>query len=97
MLLDPDTGLAPAKVKLEHVTPDEVRTIFSKLCSGDILVLYQHQTNRNGKPWIAPKRRQFADAIRVKVSNVGTATGTEVSRDVAFFFAEKPSGQPQTD
>jgi len=52
VFLDPDTGLAPAKPSLEHVLESEVAQIWRELSPGDVLAFYQHQTNRNGRPWL---------------------------------------------
>ena len=56
VFLDPDTGLAPRKPSSTHVDATEVNDFWSKLASGDFFVLYQHQTNFAGRPWIEEKR-----------------------------------------
>lgn len=89
VFLDPDTGLAPKKPDATHVTDAEVRQFWSALAPRDLLVLYQHQTNRNGSEWIEPKREQFAAAIAVPSSLVKVARGESIARDVAFFYASK--------
>ncbi len=51
VFLDPDTGLEPPGVAgLQHVLDHEARRIWDVLSPGDIMVFYQHQTNRNGTP-----------------------------------------------
>jgi len=55
----------------------------------DILVFYQHQTNRNGQPWIEPKKMQLANAIGVDESYVKVANGDSIAHDVAFYFLPK--------
>jgi hypothetical protein len=52
------------------------------------MVLYQHQTNRKGEPWITTKRAQFARALEGQ-AEVHEATSPEIARDVAFFWAVK--------
>lgn len=91
IFLDPDTGLEPrGKPTLKHVLVSEVWEIWKTLSPGDVLVLYQHQTNRNGSEWIQAKRRQFEKALGIGQgkSKVGRAEG--IAKDVAFFFAQKP-------
>ena len=89
VFLDPDTGLAPAKAGVTHVTELETRKFWAALASRDVLVLYQHQTNRNGALWVQPKREQFASAIGVGSEEVGIAKGESIARDVVFYYARK--------
>ncbi len=74
---------------LEHVTEIDLQQIWSALRPEDVLVLYQHQTNRRGIEWIAPKRREFEGALKIGrgQSKVGRAGG--IAKDVVFFFVEK--------
>lgn len=89
VFLDPDTGLEPNHPNLNHVLDIEANKIWGKLKSGDIVVFYQHQTNRNGRPWIEPKRQQFSNALNVPIENVKIANGNNIARDVVFFYASK--------
>ena len=89
VFLDPDTGLESGRPSLNHVLDAEVRSIWQGLPAGDVLVFYQHQPNRNGQPWIEPKKAQFAQGIGVENENVRIAFAKSVARDVAFFFAQK--------
>jgi len=89
VFLDPDTGLQPRKATLEHVLDSEARDIWSKLVSGDVLVLYQHQTNRNGQDWVSPKTQQFERAIGIQHGEAKIAQSPDIARDVAFFYARK--------
>ncbi len=89
VFLDPDTGLEPAHPNLTHVLEEEIRKIWVALKSGDVLVFYQHQTNRNGAPWIEPKRSQFERAIKAPNGSVKIAHGFKLARDVAFFYVKK--------
>jgi hypothetical protein len=87
LFLDPDTGLAPSgRTGLEHVTSAEVRAFWNMSSPEWILALYQHQTNRAGKPWIDEKRRQFATAIGL-AQNAVLLASSEIARDVVFFYA----------
>jgi hypothetical protein len=63
VFLDPDTGLEPNNPSLDHVLESEANAIWEATKSGDIYVFYQHQTNRAGRPWIEPKRRQLERAL----------------------------------
>ena len=91
VFLDPDTGLQPpnGRAGLQHVLNGEVQTIWHSLKKDDILVFYQHQTNRNGQPWIEPKRDQLANAIRVDKQLVKIANSVEIAHDVAFYYLQK--------
>jgi hypothetical protein len=89
VFLDPDTGLEPmGRPGPEHVLDSELKVIWKLLRPQDVLVLYQHQTNRNGSDWINPKRRQFEKAIE-NPGVAGLAYGPQIARDVAFFFMRK--------
>jgi hypothetical protein len=76
VFLNPDTGLEPEKPSFEHVLESEFSVIWRALDTGDVLVFYQHQTNRNGQPWIHPKKLQFESAI-------GLASGGDGQTDRA--------------
>ena len=86
VFLDPDTGLAPGKPTLDHVLDTEVRDIWRAMPAGDVLVFYQHETNKAGKPWVQPKREQFEDALGLARGSAKVAWGPDVARDVAFFY-----------
>jgi hypothetical protein len=89
VFLDPDTGLEPRFAGPEHVLEQELAEIWEVLRSEDIMVFYQHQTNRSGTPWIEPKKAQFERALGVRkgISKLARAPG--VAPDVAFFYIEK--------
>lgn len=89
VFLDPDTGLEPTKPNLKHVLNDEANNFWSSLKSGDILVLYQHKTNMNGKPWVEPKRAQFEKAIGASRGAVKIGRGPKLAKDVVLFYAVK--------
>jgi len=66
---------------------------------GDLLVFYQHRTNRNGKPWIQPKKTQFARTLGLLPDDVGVGQGPQIASDVVIFFARRtaePAG-PETE
>jgi hypothetical protein len=89
VLLDPDTGLEPAHPNLNHILDTEIGQLWASLKPGDVLVVYQHQTNRNGTPWVEPKRIQLERAIEAAEGAVKIAHGFELARDVVFFYARK--------
>ncbi len=86
VFLDPDTGLESANPSLNHVLEGEVKKFWDTLKPGDVLVFYQHQTNRNGTPWMELKRMQFEKAIQAPEGSVKIAHGVKLARDVAFFY-----------
>ncbi len=90
VFLDPDTGLEPQNSpKLDHVLESEVSDIWEAMEMSDLLVLYQHQTNRNGQPWIEPKRNQLAEAIDIPTQSIKIAEGSSIAKDVVFLYAQK--------
>jgi hypothetical protein len=89
VFLDPDTGLTPGKTDSTHVSEAEVGQVWSALAPEDTIVLYQHQTNRKGMPWIQPKRKQFASAIGLPTASVKIAKGSRIAHDVVFYYASK--------
>lgn len=90
IFLDPDTGLEPQrKAGLEHVLESEVKEIWGNLCSGDLLVLYQHKTNRNGGPWMEAKKIQFENALGLPPSTAKVARAPQIAADVVFFYASR--------
>jgi len=97
IFLDPDTGLEPANPGLEHVLDREVNTIWKSIKDGDCLAFYQHQTNRNGQPWIETKKIQFARSIGVNASDIMIASGPQIANDVVFFYIQKNHASHRTD
>lgn len=89
VFLDPDTGLEPNRPSLAHVLNQELFDIWSELSAGDVIVFYQHQTNRSNQPWVEAKRAQFANALKIPVEDAKLARAEAIARDVAFFFAQK--------
>jgi hypothetical protein len=91
VFLDPDTGLASQTPSLDHVLDSELATLWAELKAGDVLVFYQHQTNRNGQPWIVPKKEQFERAIGLPIGAAKLARSEKIARDVVFFYTQKAS------
>ena len=89
VFLDPDTGLEPKTATLKHVREKELQKIWHVLRPGDLLVFYQHQTNRGGRPWVEKKKAQFERAIGLEPGGSKLAQGKEIARDVAFFFSHR--------
>jgi hypothetical protein len=91
VFLDPDTGLEPESGNFgpTHVRKNELAEIWGALSTGDVLVLYQHETNPKGEDFIGPKKHQFAQALGISVESAKHAYAPKVARDVVFFFADK--------
>jgi hypothetical protein len=89
VFLDPDTGLEPTIPNLKHVLRKEAYEFWKSLKIGDVLVLYQHQTNRNGEPWEESKRMEFEKAIGAEKDSVKVGRGPKLARDVVLFYAVK--------
>lgn len=94
VFLDPDTGLQPANGKSgpTHVPVGELTSIWNALSHGDVLALYQHQTNRAGKPWIPEKKKQFDGVLNtcskiVKAPESRLKENAGLPRDVVLFYA----------
>jgi hypothetical protein len=91
VFLDPDTGLEPArKPDLKHVLDVEALAIWSQLKTNEVFALYQHQTNKVGKPWIDEKRTQLENAIKVGKGAVLVGQSPPIAKDVVIYFAMKP-------
>lgn len=92
VFLDPDTGLEPdGRPGFEHVLDSELEYVWNKMVAGDVLAFYQHQTNRNGQPWIEPKRIQFEKVLKLPRGSTKVAVGSEIAgaRDVAIYYCRK--------
>jgi len=90
VFLDPDTGLEPQNPNMTHVLESETKSIWDTMDSEDVFVLYQHQTNMAGQPWIEPKRKQLENALGLDENSIKIAHGPQIARDVVFFYAPKP-------
>jgi hypothetical protein len=91
VFLDPDTGLEPVPGKggLTHVLEQELQSIWASLGPRDLLALYQHQTNRNGTPWLEPKRQQFERALSLPAGAAKVARAPEIARDVVLIYSSR--------
>lgn len=90
VFLDPDTGLEPlGSSGPEHVLKTELHELWRILRSGDVLVLYQHQTNQAGRPWIEPKKAEFEQALGIGSGTAKIARAEKIARDVAFFYTQR--------
>ena len=89
VFLDPDTGLEPRNPTSKHVLLSELSEVWCHMPPGDVLALYQHQTGRNGKPWVEPKRKQFEDNLGLPLGTVKVASGYSIARDVIFLYCQK--------
>ena len=98
VFLDPDTGLEPERSPgVEHVLASEARAVWDSMKARDVFVFYQHQTNRNGQPWVEPKRIQLERALGLPCNSLKTASrtpkkkksGLEIAPEVVFYCCEK--------
>lgn len=90
VVLDPDTGLQPrGKPATTHVLNSEVQKIWEAIRPGCVYVLYQHETNKAGRPWIDEKRLQFANAIGVDAKKVGIGAAPKIAKDVVLYHITK--------
>jgi hypothetical protein len=89
VFLDPDTGLESRMPSLDHVLDSELGELWTELKAGDVLVFYQHQTNKNGQPWITPKKEQFERAIGLPFGSTKLARSEQIARDVVLFYVHK--------
>ena len=89
VFLDPDTGLVPGVLGMQHVSENEARRVWDAMPKGNVFAFYQHQTNRKGQPWIEPKRKQLAKALGVKLTAIGIAESQKLARDVVIFYIKK--------
>lgn len=87
VFLDPDNGLAPLKAKAEHVTSEEISSIWQCLKRGDYLVLYQH--NPHIPNWKTVRMKELARACNLVPSTIKIWEATKKVKDVVFFFCEK--------
>ncbi len=87
----PGFGLLPLLSRIDRVPvlDTELTEIWSNLESGDVLVAYQHQTNRNGAPWIEKKQAQFERALGIATGAAKFAKAKTIARDVVMLYARK--------
>ena len=87
LFLDPDIGVVAEQAGPEHVSSEEVATLFEALQPGDLLVCYQH--GRRHKDWRGQARRAFANAPGLPSFDVEVLT-SERARDVLMLAVRKP-------
>ncbi len=87
VFLDPDTGIAPERATLAHVTDSEIRQIYGAMRKGDLLVFYQHARRR--KEWKREAMSELARALAVPQKRIVTFTCPEIAPDVALFLLQK--------
>jgi len=85
VLLDPDTGIAPAKPSGKHVTTEDIAAVWEILQSGDWLAVYQHQSR--SKTWKHDARDRFA---AVCGNDVELYSAPKITADVLFLARRKP-------
>ena len=85
VLLDPDTGIAPAKPSGKHVTTEDIAAVWEALQSGDWLAVYQHQSR--SKTWKHDARDRFASVCG---NDVELYSAPKIAADVLFLATRKP-------
>jgi hypothetical protein len=85
------------KPELEHVLDSELAHFWEAMRRNDVLVFYQHKTDRKkGSSWIEPKQRQFEAALTLPNGAAKMARG-EAAKDVVFFFVQKTVSAESSD
>ena len=85
VLLDPYTGIAPAKPSGKHVTTEDIAAVWEVLQPGDWIAVYQHQSR--SKTWKHDARDRFA---AVCGNDVELYSAPEIATDVLFLARRKP-------
>ena len=85
VLLDPDTGLAPAKPTSKHATREDVAAVWEVLQPGDWLAVYQHRSHN--KTWKQDAAKRFASMCG---DNVELYDAPDIASDVLFLAKRKP-------
>ena len=85
VLLDPDTGIAPAKPSGKHVTAEDIAAVWEILQPGDWIAVYQHRSR--SKTWKEDARDRFA---AVCGNNVEQYSAPKIAADVLFLAKRKP-------
>ena len=86
VFLDPDTGMAPEVAGPEHVTAEEMHSVFQVMKQGDVLVCYQRA--RRQKDWRGDRRRAFTRALGVTSQEV-EVFDSDLAKDVVLFSLKK--------
>ncbi|MGQ0523581.1 MAG: hypothetical protein ACT4P8_07985 [Betaproteobacteria bacterium] len=85
VLLDPDTGIAPAKPSGKHVTTEDISAVWDILLAGDWLAVYQHQSR--DRAWKQNARDKFSAVCGDDIELFSAPT---IAADVVFLAARKP-------
>jgi hypothetical protein len=86
VLLDPDTGIAPARASGKHVTAEDITAVWEALQPGDWIAVYQHRSR--SKTWKQDARDRFAAVCGD--NSVQVYTAPEIASDVLFLAKRKP-------
>jgi hypothetical protein len=86
VFLDPDTGLESRNPGPEHVLESELATIWREMSPGDVLVIYHHQTNRDGTPWIGVQEGAIRSRSRIEARQRESCQGAEDCPRRGFVF-----------
>lgn len=82
ILLDPDTGIAPPRLTLKHVTSDEIQRIYNALEPGDSLAVYQHRWR--DLRWLDIAKERLARAIKLDPGRILVMSCPAMAQDVAI-------------
>lgn len=85
VLLDPDTGIAPAKPSGKHVTAEDIAAVWEVLQPGDWIAVYQHRSR--SRTWKHEAQERFG---AVCGDEVQVYTAPKIAADVLFLAKRKP-------
>jgi len=85
VLMDPDTGLSPAKPSGKHITADDLAAVWEVLASGDWLAVYQHRSR--SRVWKEEARARFAAVCGEAVQ---LYAAPKIASDVILLAKRKP-------
>jgi hypothetical protein len=85
VFLDPDTGMAPQKMKAEHVSPEDASAFWTALTPKDMLVVYQHADH--SKTWL--RCRSKALSLACPGAAIQVVQGKGIASDIAMLWCEK--------
>jgi hypothetical protein len=80
VLLDPDTGIEPNNVSLDHITGKDISIVYKSLNPTDTLVIYQHRWF--DEKWKSSAMRKFATAIDCEDKDIACFECPSVANDV---------------
>lgn len=84
VLLDPDTGIAPAKPSGKHLTAEDIAAVWEVLQPGDWIAVYQHRSR--SKTWKEDARARF-EAVCGTAAELYAAP--KIAPDVLFLAKQK--------